>query len=813
MILMRMLSCSILIFALLVLPGCFGRKESKATSPTKKPCLETSLDLPLAIQDEKLSRIGLSSEVGEHIALQEQKNVDETQFNAAPIEEKPVEVAASQDKAPADEKTKAEPIFDEAEEPSIEFHFENADLEVLTNQIAELFDVTFITDDAINPMPQGGKSLKKILISFKTHQPLTKREAWNLFITFLEIAGLSVVAEPNPRIKRIVTLDLAKKSPLPAFVGVSPELLPNSDEMIRYVYFVENADLNMIFPIVNQLRSTSSGLQPLPEMKAFLLTDKAYNIKSLMNVVKELDKVTMPQAMSVLKLRRADAEEVANLYKTLAGTTEKDTQQRMFTGKRTSPATYFPDNVSIFAEKRTNSLILLGPQDAIKRIEDFITQSVDVDLTQPYSPLQVVPLKYANADTVAKIMNDVAAFGMGTEAGKSGGVRNGDKYMRPITFIAERETNRLIIKGDYEDVLKAREVIAKLDEPQPQVAIEVLLLAVSLNENKQLGSVIRSRVPGSEGLMGNNAVFQTTGLFGTQAAVENPNGNGVNRLLGNLLNLVSQGVSVGNTIVSLGDSLSTWAIIQALETLSNVQVLANPFLIATNKTKAQVSLGEIRRVTTGTIIGSGTTTNTVGDAPAELKVLITPQINSDGMIVLDIEVSLSQFVGAANPDAAVRTDRKIKTKTIVTNKEVLALGGLVQNSIDSTQTKVPVLGDIPVLGWLFKNKQNMNNKSNLLILISSRIIEPESMQTATAFTDDHITDYTDTINEMRHPAEKRDPINRWFFDQRSINDVATDEFIFKRQRESIIEEQLDKDVVVPIAQNDKRRPSKKEIRA
>jgi general secretion pathway protein D len=463
--------------------------------------------------------------------------------------------------------------------------------------------------------------------------------------------------------------------------------------------------------------------------------------------------------------------------------------------------------VGVFAEPRTNSLILLGPQDAIKRIEDFITQSVDVDLTQPYSPLHVLHLRYADATTVANIMNEVTKFGATTEAGKNGGVRGGDKYLKPIVFTPEVETNRLIVKGDYEDFLKAKEVILELDAPQPQVAIEVLLLGVTLNINKQLGAQIRSREPGSEGLMGTTAKFQTSGLFGTSGIVENPNGAGVNRLLGNLLDLVSTGVAAGNTIISLGDSLNVWALVQALETTSNVQVLANPFLIATNKTPAMVSLGEIRRVVTGTIVGTQDV-NTVGDAPAKLEVKITPQINSDGMIVLDISIVLSQFVGVANPNNAVRTVREIKTKTIVTNKEVIALGGLIQNNVEDLVTKVPILGDIPILGWFFKNKSKRNSKSNLLVLISSRIIEPQSHDAVAAFTNDHITDYTDTLNEMYYPSERRDPVNRWFFGQKNLNDTATDEFIFRQQKEALEEAKLRKDIVLPIpmAQNTKKGP-------
>lgn len=779
--------------ALSVISGC-GGKRGKNTLAKKDSLLKTSIDIPQSFADEKLSKIGLSSEIGETPAEnEEQEHISSTPDITADTEKG---THSTQEKVTAEHA--APPIEDE---PSIEFNFEDADLETLLNQISELFDLTFITDDAISPMPQNPmvKSIKKNRITFKTHSLLTKKEAWDIFLAFLEISGFTVINEANPKLKRVVTLELAKKSPLAAYIGTSPADLPTNDELIRYVYFVENADLKTIMGVVDSLKSPNAPAIVLQELKAFLITDKAYNIKSLMNIVKELDKLTMPQAMSVLKLKRGEAREIEQLYKSLAGTTEKDlAQQRFFQGRKAPASSYFPDNVGIFAEPRTNSLILLGPADSIKRIEDFITQSIDVDLPQSYSPLNTMDLKYANAETVAGIMNKVTQFNANSEAGKTGGVRNGDKYMKPIVFIPEKETNRIVIKGDYEDFLKAKEVIQQLDAPQPQVAIEVLLLAVSLNTNQQLGTQLRSRVPGTEGLLG-NAKFQTSGLFGTSTVMTNPNGPGVDRLLGNLLNLVSSGVAAGNTIISLGDSLNVWAIVSALQTASNVQVLANPFLIATNKTKASVSLGEVRRVTTGTIIGATTPVDTYGDAPAELKVEITPQINSDGMIVLDITVELTQFVGEANPNNAVRTKREIKTKTIVTDKEVLALGGLIQNNINTVVSKVPVLGDIPLVGWLFKNEQKTSSKSNLLILISSRIVEPDSDQALTAFTNTHIADYTDTRNEMYTTNSTRDPINRWFFDQKNANENATDEFVYRQQRETEEKKKDHIDIVTPIA--------------
>lgn len=769
------------------LPGC-GKRNSKQTSSHIDNKLATSIDMPMNFDEERLVHLGITTEP-ELILDTETENRPPISADDAKKE--------SEDTAQERSKKEAERIKKELDEPAIEFNFENADLEMLINQISELFDITFVADDSITPMLQGARSVRGNKISFKTQRTLSKREAWNLFLTFLDISGFTAISEGNPKIRRIVTIEAARKSPLPAFIGVHASTLPDNDEMVRFVYFLENASLDTLRTVVDSLRSPNSSLVVLQELKAFVLTDKAYNIKSLMNIVYELDKVTMPQAMSVLKLRRADAREVKQLYDSLAQVDEKSLQQqRFFPGRKLPSNHYFSEQVSVFAEPRTNSLILLGPAEGIKRLEDFIMQSVDTDLTVPYSPLHVLPLKYADATTISNIMNEVTKFGATTEAGKAGGVRGGDKYLKPITFTPEPETNRIIVKGDYEDFLKAKEVILELDAPQPQVAIEVLLLGVTLNERKQLGAQIRTNEPGGQGLFGTNVAYQTSGLFGTQEIQESPNGTGVNRLLGNLLNLVSSGVTAGNTIISLGDSLSVWAIIQALQTASNVQVLANPFLIATNKTKAIVSLGEVRRVITGTIVGTSDV-RTYGDAPAKLEVAITPQINSDGMIILEIIISLSQFVGAANPENAVRTVREIKTKAIVTNKEVIALGGLVQNNIEDSQTKVPILGDIPIIGWFFKNKQKTDTKSNLLVLISSRIIEPTADEDIIRFTQNHITDYTDLANQMTYPSEIRDPINRWFFASPALNESVTDEFIYRRQARAVENNKLHMDTVAP----------------
>ncbi len=692
------------------------------------------------------------------------------------------------------------PIHDEDEEDSIELNFENAGLENFAKQIEDIFEITLITDDAINPLPQGKKAIKNNKISFKTNQPLSKKETWNLFVTFLDLAGFAVTPQADPKIFRITTIESARKAALPTFIGVDPATLPDTDELIRYVYFLENASPDTIMGIINPLRSSSSqGLIELKEHKGFILTDKSYNIKMLMSIVKELDKVSTPESMSVLKLRNADARQVQELYKELLP--KEEPQSRFFTKKQPT-SLFFPENTRMIADPRTNTLILLGPSNSIKKIEQFIMKYIDVELDQAYSPLYTYQLKYADAETIADIMTKLTAFGQDTEAGKFGGVRGEDQYMKPMAFIPEKETNKLIIKGHYEDYLKAQKVIAQLDARQPQAAIEVLIATVDLTDTKSLGAQLRSKEPGPNGLLGNNIKFQTSGLYGTSGIVANPDPtSGTNRLLGNLVNLVT-GAVPGTSLLTLGqDAFGVWGIFQALQTVTDAEVISNPFILATNNAKSTVKIGEERRIVTAQVVAGGTNQDAFDADQANLEVTITPHINSDGMINLAIAIKINQFTNLVDQTDATQNTREIYTNAIVANKEVLAIGGLIKNDTEYVESKVPILGDIPILGWFFKNKKKTLTKNSLLVLISTRIIESLKDEDMQSYNRDHLADYQATVDAMDYVTSQQDPIDRLFFRDKALRAQGSVEgLIFERHQKKQEEEKQEAPQEAPTTQ-------------
>jgi len=419
-------------------------------------------------------------------------------------------------------------------------------------------------------------------------------------------------------------------------------------------------------------------------------------------------------------------------------------------------------------ELRTNSLILLGPAKALKKIEEFITHYVDKKLDLPFAPIHTYQLKYTDSEAVAKIITDVVQFhGGSNEAQKSGGVRSGEKYFKDVSIVSEKSGNRLIITSSYDDFLKIKELIEKIDVEQPQIALKVFILSVDIIDDRTIGSQIRNKIPTLEALLGKSINFQTSGLNGSPI-IENtmatipPGGEvgGAYKLLGNLLNIARNILTPGNTMISLGtDAFGVWGLLQLLQTYSHVDVVANPFIVTTNRQPAIISVGETRRIVTGKIV-TASATPTYGDKDAKLTVNIVPQISYEGYITLTIKIEVNDFT-STDVESGNTIERSINTNVIIKNREFLALGGILKDKIIETESKVPILGNIPILKWLFTNKSKSSQKSSIIILILPEII-PTNIHENT-LTREAIDSLRSNILSTKSSAGARDPIDRMFF--------------------------------------------------
>lgn len=687
-------------------------------------------------------------------------------------------------------------------EEKFDVQFDNADLIYFLKYLENIFKIAFILDDDIKPTSPNSLQVQGNKITFKTQVPLSAKEIWDIAQTFLSMANLAIVPSNIPRTYRITIAAAdankpsANKEPLPTFIGVDYTLLPDSGK-VRYVYLVENTDVQTIKSIIEAMRGPNSAPPiAIEPMRAIIITDNAPNIKSIMAIVRELDVVTMPETLSVIRLQQADAAKVVQLYKDLVNQQDNQPGYIFRPTKKTESTSYFNKSTRVIAEPRSNSLIVLGTREGIERFENFIIKHIDKQVDLPFSPLHIHQLKYLKAKEIATILNEVIQFQTNDPAAQFGGVRGGEKYFKMGTTITPEESgNRLIINASYDDYLKILEVIERMDVEQPQVAIRVLILNVDLTDQRQLGTQLRNKAcfpdPASSNctqnvnsccgpdILGGNINFQSSTIFGT-GIVQNNTGSGATRLLGDLISL-AQGAPAGSTLISLGkDMFGIFGLLRVLQTYTRASVIANPFVIATHKYKAQISVGETRRLPSAIVSGTGGNVEGFIDIQANLQVEVIPQISYvDEMVRLDIYVTVDQFID----DFGSRNDKQVRTNVLLANGEVIALGGLIRDTVTTTQAKVPILGDIPLLGWFFKSENKIVQKSSLLILLSPEIIKPHSQMLADSYTQSKINETKRAVFAGRDPYAKRDPIHRWFFAENKDREPAQlDKFVAVQQK-------------------------------
>lgn len=682
------------------------------------------------------------------------------------------------------------------EPATVAFNFEDANLSNLLSYMEAVHHIKFITEDII-PTAKDPKGVAGHKITFRTNKTLTRKESWDLCVTFLHIAGLDVIPMMQSGFYRLIPLTKANNEPIPTYIGVDSELLPDNDMIVRYVYFVRNIDPAKIQPILVKMQSGSAKLDVYTDLKALIFTDRASSIKSLMKIVSELDRAALPEVLSVVKLKRANVKDVISLYKSLKPTDGSSGQpQRVWANnKKESSLEYFPQDVVMVPDDRTNSLILLGTKKDVARIEDFVTQHIDVAIDREAPPIFTYRLQYTNAADMTHILQEITKYGSSTDAGKYGGVRDGLKYFQKMTIIADKNSNALIINATPEDFAALKPLIEELDVPQKQVGLEVLFVKVSDIDVKTLGAQISgpngagSTVPGAS-LFGptfmQNASAQTSGIpSGTPIVVTNGSSTTSDfSIKSSLASLLGSNVlnETGSILVTFGKPI--WAIFKILKTITSTHVVSNPFLVVSNNSQATLESGQERRQSSGTVIASSAVKAT-GLVPvqAKLTVNITPQINKNNIINLNIMVQNQEFNDAAinNVNGHPRDTKSIQTQACVANGETLVLGGIMTENYASTSVGVPFLEHIPVLGWFFKSKTRTITRDHFLIFICPRILDPvEKYGQIDPYTNYKLNEAQqniDLIDESDWFTSSKDPVQNAFFgskgESRALQELRT----------------------------------------
>ena len=652
----------------------------------------------------------------------------------------------------------------------VAFNFEDVDLLNVTQYMERIHQVKFIIPESLDINASQGLGGHKL--SFRTFKNLSKKDSWDLYVKFLNMAGFDIVPMPQPGFYNIVPFAKALTEAIPTFINVDPKTLPTNDMIIRYVYFLENLDPAKIQPLILRLQGGSGKLEVYGDLKALIFMDKSYNIQSLMKIVKELDSTTMPQMLSAVRLKTAvDVGDVIDLYNSLR---PNNGQARAWAPqKATSSLEYFPQDATLVGDKRSNTLFILGSQDAVKRIEDFITTYIDVNVKDKVLALPPYQLEYTNATDIKALLDQVLQYGNGTPAGTYGGIRDGYKFLQPVNIVADNFSNQLVITALPQDYYAVCDLIKELDQPQQQVAIEALFLEVTSNLSKEAGMQISSTPNQAGPTFFKTGSAQTSFLNGIVAS---PTGNTppadaftIRTSLSSLLGSIG---NIGTTLLTFGQPI--WAIFRVLQQITDTKVIANPFTITSNNTPAFIKVGETRRITTGVVQASGSSqVQGLGDCDALLSLNVTPQVNKDGIINLNINISNTKFLDSAtSQEDGTRGNKQIQTFASLADGEVLVLGGLMSDNISSTRVGFPILEKIPVFGWFFKSKTRTQSKDSFVVFISVKLLDPaKNRKTMDTYTQAKIDDsqrYIALMEGLDGDVGSKDPLNRAFFGSQSV---------------------------------------------
>lgn len=625
----------------------------------------------------------------------------------------------------------------------IYLNFENTDLTNFINYIGELKKINIIID----------RMLQGVKISLTIREPLNLEGAWNIFLTVLEMSGFSIIKTGD--VYKVIPRDRKLMQALPSYINVPSDTLPDSDLEIRYVMFLQNIQVGDVRDLLISMLSQPSAVIDQRDVNGFIITDKSYNIKAAAKLLQELDQMGLQETVTVLKLKNVNAIDAKSLLDSIIKKPDGGPLARLL-GKTAEGSTdYFPQGTRIIAEERTNALILLGTTNAINKIVDFIQQHIDTTLQGTESPLHIYELKHTDAQQIVEILRTIteppADFVPGQQAAKYGAIRGGVKYFRSMTFVVDRDSNRIIVSStDKEDWRLLKKTISELDKPQPQIALETLVVSVTVDDIKELSGALRNKFHGQ---IGKNIDFHSSAL-GNSLALEGEDTSGPVSLLGNMISqLVSER---GASVLTFGTPQNIWGVFKALKQQTNATLLSQPFITITNKTSGVLEFGETKRVVDETAESN----SGFKDATASTIIKATPQINLDGLIRLDLDIHIAEFTDTSGNN---QEQRDLVTNVTVANGQVLVLGGFVKTKVTEAKNKTPLLGDIPILGWLFKRQKRTVSKNYIFVFMSPTIIKPRTTPGMQLYTKMKMHDATDQIENAVETKRIVDPIHNWFF--------------------------------------------------
>jgi len=585
----------------------------------------------------------------------------------------------------------------------VSIDFNNVDINVFIKFMSELSGINFVVDQRVK-----GK------VTIISPSKISMEEAYKVFESVLEVHGYTTV-KSGEVVKIIPSPDARSKS---IETKLLEETSASEDKVVTQLIPLTYASPVEIKRLFTPMVSRSSVILAYPPTNILIVTDVYSNIKRLLKILKEIDVPGIGQGISVIPVGFSDATKLVNLLNTVFTPTVKK-------GKGVQQ-----NIITMVADERTNTIVLLASEIDTLRIKKLIAM-VDKETPRGKGKINVYYCKNATAEELVKVLQEVPT----KESAATQGKKAAPLVTGNVRISADKATNSLIIMADKEDYMVLEDVIKKLDIPRSMVYIEALLMEVDMSTSLNIGI--------------DWTAFGQASLDGKQTLI----GGGFSPGFPQPSDLLQGGLTLGLltepvTIAGLSVSNIT-AIVNAVKTNDDFRILSTPQVLTTDNEEARITVGENRPFQTrSTTDVSGGTFESFEYRDVGKTLKITPHITEDRLVRMQISLEVTSINQAATLTTSstlpVTLKRTVDTTVIVKDEQTIVIGGLIDDSTTANENKVPALGDVPLLGWLFRNQSKDNVKTNLYIFISPKVIlNPEEANQVFRGKKDQI----DTIKE------------------------------------------------------------------
>lgn len=576
-----------------------------------------------------------------------------------------------------------------------------------------------------------GKNLKKTMIvdpnvrgkiNVRSYDLLSEKQYYQFFLNVLEVYGYAAVEMDNNIVKIIRNKD-AKTAAIPV-IGNKSNII--GDEMVTRVVEVKNVTVRELVPLLRQLSDQAGGgnVVNYDPANVIMLTGTASTVNRLVKIIERVDRAG-DQDVEIIKLKYASAGEMVRIIEAMNKPTG---------GKAGQPTFLIP---KIVADDRSNSVIVSGEVKARERVARLVKR-LDSEL-ESNGNTRVYYLKYSKAEDLVKVLQGVSDS-IASEA-KTAKTKTRSSNKREVSIEAHESTNALVITAQPDMLRSLEAVIRQLDVRRAQVLVEAIIVEVFESDGVSLGvqwyneaggftqftngpasiSSVAAGVQAAEGEEGNTVT--TIDSNGNPVTTTNPSTDGDYSILAQVLGNVSG--------MMFGIAKNDWgAIVNAVSSDTNSNILATPSITTLDNEEAYFIVGQEVPIITGSQTGSNNSNpfQTVDRQEVGIKLRVTPQVNEGNAVQLIIEQEVSSVSGTTGVDISINK-REIKTTVMAESGDTVVLGGLIDEDVQESVQKVPILGDIPILGHLFKSTSNSTRKRNLMVFLRSTIVRDSALMT------------------------------------------------------------------------------------